>query len=93
MIVKINEIIQVQHGQILITLLLQHAEQRHHAITVKAQIFMTTVQFFTESTGYFMQILDSLLKHLVSSIEVLLVSYCILFYLPTQHSSLLKINL
>ena len=63
---------QVQHGQILITLLLQHAELPHHTITVKAQIFMTTTQFFTESTGYFMQILDSLVKHMVSSVEVCL---------------------
>jgi hypothetical protein len=31
---------------------------------------MTTIQFFTESTGYFMQILDSLVKHMVSSVEV-----------------------
>eukprot|EP00026_Physarum_polycephalum_P002241 Phypoly_transcript_02246.p1 GENE.Phypoly_transcript_02246~~Phypoly_transcript_02246.p1 ORF type:complete len:848 (+),score=75.45 Phypoly_transcript_02246:95-2638(+) len=69
---SIYDCLKVQHGQILITLLLQHAELPQHPIAVKSSIFKTIIQFFNESaiiSGYFMQILDAVVKNMVSSVE------------------------
>lgn len=51
------------------TLLLQHLDQNRPA-SIKKQVTLIMVEFFRESTGHFIQILDALARHLVASVEV-----------------------
>jgi hypothetical protein len=61
--------LKAQHEQILMTLLLQHLDQNRPA-KIKKQVVDIMLEFFRESTGHFMQILDTFTRHLVSSVEI-----------------------
>jgi hypothetical protein len=61
--------LKAQHEQILMTLLLQHLDQNRPA-NIKRQVVLIMLEFFRESTGHFMQVLDTLTRHLVSSVEI-----------------------
>lgn len=61
--------LKAQHEQILMTILLQHLDQNRPA-NIKKQVVHIMLEFFREATGHFMQILDTLTRHLVSSVEI-----------------------